>query len=143
MASRHAAMKIAVARILVVDDHEVIRRCIRSLLARDALEVCGEAENGQQALEKVRELKPDLVILDVGMPVMDGIEATREIRQSAPSTKIVLFSVYDSDSMVEISKEAGADAFVMKSNAGTDLVATVKRLLGQLGFVHSALGENC
>jgi two-component system, NarL family, nitrate/nitrite response regulator NarL len=117
-----------VARILVVDDHEGIRRGIRSLLSRDSLEICGEAENGRQALEKVRELKPDLVILDISMPVMNGIEAARKIRRCAPCTKIVFLSVHDSVVM-EIVKKAGADAFVLKSAADTDLTVTVKRLL--------------
>jgi CheY-like chemotaxis protein len=125
---------VVVARVLVVDDHEVIRRGIRSLLGRDSLEVCGEAENGKQALEKVRELKPDLVILDVSMPLMSGIEAAREIRRLAPSTKIVLFSVHDSAVTKEIVQKTGADAFALKSDAATDLVVTVQRLLQPVGL---------
>jgi two-component system nitrate/nitrite response regulator NarL len=121
-----------VARILIVDDHEGIRRGIRSLLSWDSLEICGEAENGKQALEKVRELKPDLVILDISMPVMNGIESAREIRGFAPCTKIVLFSVHDSLQMMEIVKKSGADACVLKSAADTDLNVTVKRLLQPL-----------
>jgi len=69
-------------------DHEAIRRGIRSLLTRDSLEICGEAENGKQAFDKVRELKLDLVILSVSMPVMNGVEAAREIRRFAPGSKI-------------------------------------------------------
>jgi CheY-like chemotaxis protein len=120
-------------RILIADDHEAVRRGVRSLLTRDALEICGEAENGKEALEKVRELKPDLVILDVSMPVMNGFEAAREIRRFAPRTKIVLFSVHDSPQIIEIAKRAGADAYVLKSAAGTDLKVTVKRLLQAVG----------
>lgn len=122
------------ARILVVDDHEVIRRGIRSLLARDSVEVCGEAANGKQALEKVLELKPDLVILDVSMPVIDGIEAAREIRRLAPCTKIVFFTIHDSAVIKEIVQETGADTFALKSDAATDLVVTVKRLLQPVGL---------
>jgi CheY-like chemotaxis protein len=122
-----------VTRILIVDDHEAIRRGIRSLLTRDSLGICGEAENGKQALEKVRELKPDLVILDVSMPVMNGVEAAREIRRFAPRTKIVFLSVYDSPQIMEIAKKAGADAFVLKSAADRDLNVTVKRLLQPVG----------
>jgi len=122
-----------VTRILIVDDHEVIRRGIRSLLTRDSLEICGEAENGKQALEKVRELKPDLVILDVSMPVMNGLEAAREIRRFAPRTKIVILSVHDSPQIIEIAKKAGADAYVLKSAADKDLNVGVKRLLQPVG----------
>jgi len=124
-----------VTRILIVDDHEVIRRGIRSLLTRDSLEICGEAENGKQALEKVRELKPDLVILDVSMPVMNGVEAAREIRRFAPRTKIVILSVHDSPQIIEIAEKAGADAYVLKSAADTDLNVTVKRLLQPVGHI--------
>jgi two-component system, NarL family, nitrate/nitrite response regulator NarL len=123
-----------VPRILIVDDHEAIRRGIRSLLGQDSLEICGEAKNGKQALEKVRELEPDLVILDISMPVMDGIEAAREIRRLAPSTKIVLFSVHDSAVINEIVQKTSADAFALKSDAGADLVVTVKRLLQPIGL---------
>jgi DNA-binding NarL/FixJ family response regulator len=126
-------MTTVVARILIVDDHEAIRRGIRSLLTRDSLEICGEAENGKEALEKVRKLKPDLVILDVSMPVMNGIEAGREIRRFAPCTKIVLFSVHDSPQMMGILKKSGADACVPKSAADADLNVTVKRLLQPVG----------
>jgi len=122
-----------VRRILIVDDHEAIRRGIRSLLTRDSLGICREAENGKQALEKVRELKPDLVILGVSMPVMNGVEAAREIRRFAPRTKIVLFSVHDSPQIIEIAKKAGADAYVLKSAAVKDLNVTVKRLLQPVG----------
>ena len=124
-----------VARVLIVDDHEAIRRGIRSLLSRDSLEICGEAENGRQALEKVRELKPDLVILDVSMPVMNGLEAAREIRRFAPRTKIVILSVHDSPQIIEIAEKAGADAYVLKSAADTDLNVTVKRLLQPVGQI--------
>jgi CheY-like chemotaxis protein len=124
-----------VTRILIVDDHEAIRRGIRSLLSRDSLEICGEAENGKQALEKVRELKPDLVILDVSMPVMNGLEAAREIRRFAPRTKIVILSVHDSPQIIEIAEKAGADAYVLKSAADTDLNVTVKRLLQPVGQI--------
>jgi len=124
-----------VTRILIVDDHETIRSAIRSLLARDSLEICGEAENGKQALEKVRELKPDLVILDISMPVMNGLEAAREIRRFAPRTKIVILSVHDSPQIIEIAEKAGADAYVLKSAADTDLNVTVKRLLQPVGQI--------
>jgi len=84
---------------------------------------------------KVRELKTDLVILDVSMPVMNGVEAAREIRRFAPHTKIVILSVHDSPQIIEIAKQAGADAYVLKSAADKNLNVTVKRLLQSVGQI--------
>jgi DNA-binding NarL/FixJ family response regulator len=119
-----------VARILIVDDHEMLRRGLRALLSGDARwVVCGEGENGKVGVEKVRQLAPDLVILDVTMPVMNGLDAAREIRQFAPSIKILVFSMHDSPAMRTEFRRVGADAFVLKSAAATELTAMVERLL--------------
>jgi DNA-binding NarL/FixJ family response regulator len=116
---------------LIVDDHETLRRGVRSLLVEvDAQwEVCGEARDGQEALDKVRELSPDLVILDVTMPIMNGLEAASKIRRLAPSTKILLFSMHDSQTTKAELHRIGADAFVVKTAPSRDLIATVARLL--------------
>jgi DNA-binding NarL/FixJ family response regulator len=117
-------------KILLVDDHEVVRRGVRTLLHGPAdWDVCGEAENGQQAIEKVFELRPDLVILDISMPVMNGIEAARRIHSSAPDVKIVMFSMHDSPQIAQQAAEAGASACLLKSSAASDLQKTVARLL--------------
>jgi two-component system, NarL family, nitrate/nitrite response regulator NarL len=92
-----------------------------------------EAENGKQAFEKVRELKLELVILNVNMPVTNGVEAAREIRRFAPRTKIVLFSVHDSPLIIETAKKSRVDAYVLKSAAVKDLNVTIKRLLQPVG----------
>jgi DNA-binding NarL/FixJ family response regulator len=118
------------ARILVVDDHELMRRGVKSLITDNRLgEVCGEAENGEDAVAKVQELKPDLVILDVSMPVMNGLEAARHIRRLAPSVKILILTMHDSTQIALAAKEAGANALLVKSDAATKLVGTVKSLL--------------
>src|SRR5579863_3484540 len=96
------------ARILLVDDFQRIRSGVRSLLTSEPMEICGEAENGREAIERVRELHPDLVLLDIVMPVMNGIDAAREIRCIAPSTKILFFSVEDSPEAVSIARSTGA-----------------------------------
>ena len=88
------------ARILIVDDHAAVRTTIRSLLDWHSFQVCGDAKNGQEAIEKVIELKPDIVLLDINMPVMNGIQTAYEIRRIAPSTKIVFFTVHDSPQLV-------------------------------------------
>jgi DNA-binding NarL/FixJ family response regulator len=117
-------------KILLADDHEVVRRGVRTLLNGPSdWDVCGEAENGQQAVEKVLELKPDLVILDVSMPVMNGIEAARRIHQSAPAVKIVIFSMHDSPQIAQQAAEAGASACLLKSDAASDLQRVVAGLL--------------
>jgi CheY-like chemotaxis protein len=113
--------------ILIVDDEELVRRTARSVLC-DLVDVCHEAENGQQALEKVKQLKPDLVLLDISMPVMNGLRAAYEIRQVAPSIKIIFFTVDTSGDAHSAAHALGANAFVAKSE-GAKLVQTVKLLL--------------
>lgn len=117
------------ARILIADDHQSVRRTIRSLLDGHAMQVCGEAEDGKEAIEKVKELKPDLVLLDVNMPVLSGVGVAYEIHRIAPFTKIVFFTVYDSPDALAAVRLVGVDAFVPKSAAGTELIPTLKRIL--------------
>jgi DNA-binding NarL/FixJ family response regulator len=116
-------------RILVVDDYQVARKTIRSLLTWHSLHVCGEAENGKQAVEKVKELNPDLVLLYINMPVMNGVQAAYEIRRISPSTKIIFFTIHDSAEAVAAGRTVGVDAFVPKAAAGTQLIPAVQRLL--------------
>src|ERR1700686_447683 len=108
------------ARLLIVDDHEVVRKGVRMLFANnDAFEVCGEAQNGMEAIRMVPALSPDVVILDLSMPGMNGFETAAEIRLIAPSIKVVLFSVYEIPST---AMWVGADAFVSKSSLLQELV---------------------
>jgi DNA-binding NarL/FixJ family response regulator len=117
------------ARILLVDDFQRIRSGVRSLLTSEPVEICGEAENGREAIERVRELHPDLVLLDIVMPVMNGIEAAHEIHRISPSTKIVFFTIEDTPEAAAVARLIGVDGLVPKSAAGTDLIPTLKRLL--------------
>jgi DNA-binding NarL/FixJ family response regulator len=115
------------ARLLVVDDNEIVRTGVRIFLYnRPEWEICGEAENGADALAKVRELRPNVVILDLNMPVMNGYQTADRIREIAPSTKIIFFSIHDTP---PTAGWRGADAFVSKSYAARDLARTVNRLL--------------
>jgi DNA-binding NarL/FixJ family response regulator len=113
------------ARILLVDDVAVVRNTLRSLLA-GSYTICGEAENGLVALDQVKKLKPDIVVIDITMPVMNGLKATVEIRRVAPSIKIILFTINDTPEAQEAAKMVGADALVPKSSAGTDLLTTLQ-----------------
>jgi len=112
--------------LLIADDHEIVRMGVRTLLKdRPEWEICGDATNGREAIAKVWELSPDVVILDLSMPIMNGFEAATEIRRIAPSTKIVLFSVHD---VPATAIQVGADAFVLKTSPPQVLIATIERL---------------
>jgi DNA-binding NarL/FixJ family response regulator len=113
-------------RILIADDFEALRRGLKAILGTA---ICGEAENGQQAVEKVLELCPDLVILDWTMPVMGGGEAARSIRTLAPQTKIIVFSLHDERAVRDEALRVGAHAFLHKTAGAEEIVATVRALL--------------
>jgi DNA-binding NarL/FixJ family response regulator len=116
-------------RILVADDHEVVRRGLCGLLrAEPDWEVCGEASNGREAVEKASQLKPEVVILDVGMPTLNGLEATRQILKTNPQIKVLILTLHDSDQVVQEVLNAGARGFLLKSDAARDLVAAVEAL---------------
>lgn len=117
-------------RILIADDHEMLRHGVRSLLEmRTDWEICGEAVNGKDAVEKAEGLKPDLIILDMNMPELNGLEAARRILRSVPVTKILVFTVHDSDQATQEVLASGAHAYLSKSRAGQDLLRTVQDLL--------------
>jgi len=113
--------------ILLADDHELVRHGIRGILrARRGWRVIGEASNGQEAVEKTNKLKPDVAILDVSMPNIDGLQATRQIRAASPNTKVVILTMHESDQMVHRVLEAGALAYVLKSDLAANLVNAVQ-----------------
>src|SRR5215475_10107225 len=129
-------------RILIVDDHEVIRRGLRSLLSsRPEWEICGEAADGQAAVEKVGSLRPDLVLMDVTMPVLTGTEATRVIRSQNLDTKIIIISQNDPDVTRKMATEVGAAGFVTKSDLSRDLLSTIDRVTQLKPAPSSATGE--
>jgi DNA-binding NarL/FixJ family response regulator len=120
--------RIVSERILLADDHEILRKGVRFLLS-PAWEICGEASNGQEAVQKAVELSPDLVLMDISMPVMNGIEATREIRRLGLSTKIVILSMHDSAEVVKRAKEAGANECLVKACGSAQLVKAIEAVL--------------
>jgi DNA-binding NarL/FixJ family response regulator len=116
-------------RILVADDHEVVRRGLCALLRNQPeWEVCGEAGDGREAVEKVLTLKPEVVILDIGMPNLNGLEATRQILKTNPRIKVLVLTLHDSDQVVQEVLNAGARGFLLKTDAARDLVAAVEAL---------------
>ena len=117
-------------QVLIADDHEMLRRGVRTTLQTEPdLEICGEAVNGQDAVDKARELHPDLVILDINMPVLNGLVAVRQILRYCPSTKIVIFSVHDSDQTRQEVRAVGAHGFVSKGKDSHDLLRVVRDVL--------------
>jgi len=115
--------------ILVADDHEVVRRGLCVLLrAQPGWEVCGEAADGREAVEKASQLKPDIVILDIGMPNLNGLEATRQIVKANPEINVLIFTLHDSDQVVHEALGAGARGFLSKSDGTRELIAAVEAL---------------
>jgi signal transduction histidine kinase/ActR/RegA family two-component response regulator len=126
-------------RILIADDHEMLRRGVRNTLQTELdLEICGEAVDGQDAVEKVKALQPDLVILDINMPALNGLVALRQILRLRPQTKVLVFSVHDSDQTVKEVHAAGAHGFISKGKDSQDLLRVVREILNVKSLTASA-----
>jgi len=114
-------------RILLADDHELVRRGIRELLrVRRGFTIVGEACNGREAVEKSTKLKPNVAIVDISMPGLDGLQATRQIRDASPTTEVIVLTMHESDQMVRRVLDAGALGYVLKSDLAKHLVKAVK-----------------
>jgi DNA-binding NarL/FixJ family response regulator len=122
-------------RILIADDHDLMRRGIRTLLeSHSGWEVCGEALTGREAVSKAEELRPDIVVLDIGMPDLNGLEAARRIRSAVPETEILILSVHYSDQLIRELLEAGVRGYIIKSDSDRDLLIAVETLAGHKPF---------
>jgi DNA-binding NarL/FixJ family response regulator len=122
-------------RILVADDHDVVRCGIRTLLeGHPGWAVCGEASDGREAVAKVVELKPDLVVLDVAMPMLNGMDAARQILKERPGTPILILTLYESDELIRQVLEAGVRGFILKSDAAQNLLLAVEALQRRATF---------
>lgn len=118
-------------RLLIADDHALVRSGLRSMLQREpGIEIVGEARNGREAVELCRSLRPDLVLMDVRMPEMDGLEATRAIKQEFPETAVLMVTMHENrDYMLEATK-AGAAGYVLKDASRNELISAVRRVAG-------------
>ena len=122
------------ARLLIVDDHDLIRESTQLMLEGEPdLEVVGEAVNGRHALELCRRLRPDLVLMDVRMPEMDGLTATREIKKEMPAISVLLVSAYESEDYRREAASAGATDYILKDAERRQLLEAVRAALGQRG----------
>ena len=129
-------------RILIADDHEVVRRGIRALLEdHPGWEVRGEAHDGREAVELAKELKPDAVLLDIGMPNLNGLDAARQIMANRPSTRILILTLHDSQQMVRDILAAGVRGFLLKSDAARDLVTAVEAVQRNQTFFTSKVAQ--
>jgi DNA-binding NarL/FixJ family response regulator len=127
-------------RVLVVDDHEVARRGIRSVLSRDAsLDVVWEAADGEEAVKRAAEFRPTVILLDITLPGMSGIQAARRIRVVSPDSRIIFLSQHDSVQIAKDALSAGAQGYVVKSDAGLDLLTAIQVVQQGREFVSRTL----
>ena len=129
-------------KLLLADDHEIVREGLRSLLgARRDFEIVGEAADGREAVALVEELKPDIVILDISMPLLNGLEATRQILKMRPQTKVLILTMHESDSLVRDILNVGARGYILKTDVGKDLVTAVESLHRKKTFFTSSVSQ--
>jgi DNA-binding NarL/FixJ family response regulator len=122
-------------RILVVDDHDIIRRGLKQLLsARPGWEICGEAKTGREAVALAEQLKPDMVVMDVSMPDLNGLEAARRIHKELPKTGILILTMHFSDQLVREVVDSGARGYILKSDADKELVTAVEAISNRRTF---------
>jgi len=129
-------------RILIADDHDVVRSGVRTIMeAQAGFEVIGEAENGKEAVDQALANHPDIVILDYALPVLNGIEATRQIRARVPGAEVLIFTMHDTANLVREVLEAGAKGFLLKSDARRFLIAAVESLAVHKPFFTGTVSE--
>jgi len=133
---------MAALKLLLADDHEIVRQGLRSILAtiRDC-EIVGEVADGRKAVAMTKELGPDVVILDIGMPLLNGLEATRQILRICPQTKVLILTMHESDAVIREVLDAGARGYVLKTDAGRDLVTAVESLRWNKTFFTSRVSQ--
>jgi DNA-binding NarL/FixJ family response regulator len=133
---------VAVTRILIADDHEVVRSGLRSILeAHEGWDVVAEARDGKDAIAKAAETRPDIAIVDYSLPIMNGVEVTRQIRARVPSAEVLIFTMHDSDVLLGELLEAGARAYLLKSDAKQHLIAAVESLAVHKPFFTGRVSE--
>ena len=129
-------------RILLADDHDVVRRGLREqLAAHEGWEICGEACNGREAVKLALKLSPDVAVIDLSMPELNGLEATRQIRNLSPRTEVLIFTMHETEQLIREVLSAGARGYVLKSDAGRHLTSAVEALSHRKPFFTSRVSE--
>ena len=128
-------------RVLVADDHEIVRKGLCSILLEQGWEVVGEAANGREAVEKAKYLCPDVIVIDISMPELNGLEATRQILKSDIACKVLVLSMHHSDSLIRGVFEAGARGYLLKSDSCRDLVLAVEAISGNKTYFTANMAE--
>lgn len=129
-------------RILIADDHDIVRRGIKSLIeVRPEWKICDEAHSGREAVAKAEEKKPDIVILDISMPELNGLEAARRIKKVSPNSEILILSVHYSDQLIKDILDVGARGFIVKSDSDRDLIVALEALSNHKPFFTSLATE--
>lgn len=131
----YAEKPLARTRLLIVDDHEIFRKGLRSLVESSSdLEICGEAANGVEAVEAARKLTPDVIVMDISMPYMNGLDATKQIRKEVPRSRVLVLSQHDSSHMLTAAIEAGASGYVTKSQVAHYLLVALEAVAAGQSF---------
>ncbi len=115
-------------RVFLADDHVLVRQSLKTLLEREGLQVVGEASDGQEALRLVGTLRPDIAVMDISMPILNGLDAARELGRSVPKTKSILLTQHDEDQYISEALEAGVKGYVLKSQVASDLVQAIQQV---------------
>jgi DNA-binding NarL/FixJ family response regulator len=140
---KEGVMDITNTTVLLVDDHTILRDGVRALIeSTHDLEVIGEAANGKQAIEQAQRRCPDVVVMDIAMPQLGGIEATRRIRQLCPESHVLMLSMFMSSEHVFRALQAGAEGYILKESAGTELVEAIRAVRSGHRFLSHRLTEN-
>ncbi len=127
-------------KVLIVDDHAVLRHGVRALLSRKPdLAVVGEAGNGQEAIEEVKRIRPDVILMDITMPVMDGLEATRRIKAIAPEARILVLTQHEDPEFAVPLLQAGASGYILKKAGGAELVAAIRTVFSEGAFLQPSV----
>ena len=128
--------------VLLADDHTVVRQGLRALLeAEEDMSVIGEAENGRQAVQMVKRLQPDVVVMDIAMPTLNGLEATRQVTRESPKSKVLILSSYSDDEYVQQLTDAGAAGYLVKQTAAQDLVSAIREARKGNAFFSPAISK--
>jgi two-component system response regulator NreC len=128
-------------KVIIADDHQIVRQCLKALLEAEGFAVVGEASNGQEALKLAETLQPDVAVLDLSMPMLNGIEAARQLQSIAPKTKAILLTMHTDSQYILEGLRSGAKGYVMKTNAAGELVRAVRDAVHGATYLSPAIAE--